>query len=628
MTLIVHWAQKSYWKSAVALLAYFALILLFWSVMYARVLGSDRNFSALSGFDKFRLFDYFIAESFLVIVVAVLLLNRSLASRIAFIPLLTAYQLLSSLQFLSFYFSHDFLILDALGNTGDANMLISPVSVLFLAAPLVFTALFFLLPFATGGVPCRSARERILLSGVLLTFGLLLHEVLEVIPPRRAAQATLQANRLYHNSPGLATARLLRQYLLPNRQPIGLTDEDIEQAIHHGFHYNKRSGYPLIKDWIYREPFPYPPSAVRGQANVIIIFAESLSARRLGAYGSTARDITPNIDRFARDNMRVVNYYNHTAATYRGIRGQLCSIFPTFCGIGGWDDSSDKIPNMKVHGLPKIFSQMGYRTIFIGSTPADQAKMEFQVKSIGFDDVLFKEAILEKYLVGESPLLQHRYLSDHQLFRALKLFLDKEARSNERLFVCVWNVETHANFEAASDGRRYPGGTNPVLDTTFNFDHAFGEFLEYFQGSRFNKDTLLILTADHAHMPSKEFVEVAGADYRAFFIDTIPLLVHDPFNELPSVFDAKQATSLDLAPSLLHMMRIPNQKNHFMGRSIFERQGETSVAYYGTFFYSIDREGVHDHTAGAMDESVQKSLRRFIRHTQQLEVRDNLWDSQ
>jgi arylsulfatase A-like enzyme len=366
---------------------------------------------------------------------------------------------------------------------------------------------------------------------------------------------------------------------------------------------------------------------VRGDANVIIIFAESFSARRIGAYGSTAPDITPNIDRFARDNMKVVNYYNHTAATYRGIRGQLCSMYPTFCGVGGWDDASDKIPNMKVNGLPQIFNQLGYRTAFIGSTPANQAKMEFQVKSIGFDDVLFKEAILEKYLVGESPLSQNRHLSDHQLFRALRLFLDGKARSNERLFVCVWNIETHPNFEVASDGRRYAGGANPVLDTAFNFDHAFGEFLEYFRGSRFNKDTLLILTADHAHMPSKEFVEAAGAGYTAFFIDTIPLLVHDPFDELPGVFDAKQATSLDLAPSLLQMMRIPNQKNHFMGRSIFERQRETSVAYYGAFFYSIDKDGVHDYLGGVMDASIQTSLRRFIRYTQQLEVRDNLWDS-
>src|SRR3546814_1683968 len=49
-------------------------------------------------------------------------------------------------------------------------------------------------------------------------------------------------------------------------------------------------------------------------------------------YGSTYPGLTPNLQALAGDTMVVDNYYNHTAATYRGLQGQMTSGFPRYGG--------------------------------------------------------------------------------------------------------------------------------------------------------------------------------------------------------------------------------------------------------------------------------------------------------
>src|SRR3546814_4486104 len=60
-----------------------------------------------------------------------------------------------------------------------------------------------------------------------------------------------------------------------------------------------------------------------------------MSARTLEPYGSTYPGLTPNLQALAGDTMVVDNYYNHTAATYRGLQGQMTSGFPRYGGSEG-----------------------------------------------------------------------------------------------------------------------------------------------------------------------------------------------------------------------------------------------------------------------------------------------------
>ena len=100
---------------------------------------------------------------------------------------------------------------------------------------------------------------------------------------------------------------------------------------------NVRIGYPFEKDYIYREEFPYEKIR-NNNPNIILIFTEGTSARLIGSYNKKYETLTPNIDSFAKQCMQVNNYFNHTAATFRGTFGQLASAFSIESGRnkGGW----------------------------------------------------------------------------------------------------------------------------------------------------------------------------------------------------------------------------------------------------------------------------------------------------
>jgi hypothetical protein len=59
--------------------------------------------------------------------------------------------------------------------------------------------------------------------------------------------------------------------------------------------------------------------------NIIIIFTEGFSAEVLDVYNNLDLNLTPNLNKLYERSLVFNNYYNHTAATYRGLRGQMIS---------------------------------------------------------------------------------------------------------------------------------------------------------------------------------------------------------------------------------------------------------------------------------------------------------------
>ena len=53
-------------------------------------------------------------------------------------------------------------------------------------------------------------------------------------------------------------------------------------------------------------------------------------------------------------------------------------------------------------------------------------------------------------------------------------------------------------------------------------------------------NTIVIVTADHAHVQEKPYVALVKNDptYKPYFVDTVPLLIYDPTHDLPAEYDA------------------------------------------------------------------------------------------
>lgn len=384
--------------------------------------------------------------------------------------------------------------------------------------------------------------------------------------------------------------------------------------------------YPLEKFMVYSRKLPFPSTGANdAPPNVIVLFLEGTSTRLIGAYGGNYPGLTPAMDRLATRSMQVRNYYNHTAATYRGLQGQLVSGYPA---VGGNDEGElwtseqgrQELTAIRYRSLPLILRENGYRTYFM-SPHYDKVGLNTMLRSLGFDKVYSFEDVSRQIAPGNPFYSVEGALSDHDQFHALQVLLKDHmmGHGKQPFFVGLYNFGTHAFLDIMPIGVKYRDGYNASLNKLHNLDNALGQFLDYFFASPYASNTILILTADHATYPEPSYRAVVGQDYQPLFVDTIPLLIYDPVHRLPPSFDAHQRTSIDFAPTLLHLLGIQYARNSFAGTSLFEPDPHAvRVAAIGNEFYAIDQTGVHPEasipaTSRTEFDAQKRSIQRYYK---------------
>lgn len=404
--------------------------------------------------------------------------------------------------------------------------------------------------------------------------------------------------------PGVAFVKVVYErlsHLQENKELFRRFEQGEVDAV---FPYRKDVAYPLQKFGLNSGPLPFPAVYTDKKPNIIVVFAEGFSARLMGTYQGIYPDLTPNLNRYSQKMLQVSNYYNHTAATYRGLKGQLTSTYTYFGGKmrGGWEDkerdNTANLVNLSYQSVANVLNSNGYDTVFFSPHMRHVSFGAF-LKALDFQEVYDFETMAT--LTGEAVSPHSRVeeaLRDKNIFGGLRTFLDQRFKSGDSkpFFVGTYNIGTHAFLDVTEGGLTYGDGNNRVLNRFHQFDYIMGEFLDYFFQSPFVDNTILIFTADHSTYPEPAYVRALKKDdITSYFVDEIPLLIHAPSLELPVKYDAHYRNSLDFAPTLMHLLGISNFTHSWLGQSIFD-QSKTrkySFAAVGHEFYKIDEAGVH-----------------------------------
>lgn len=346
----------------------------------------------------------------------------------------------------------------------------------------------------------------------------------------------------------------------------------------------------FLKSTIFKKPLPFNKTNDIQFPNIIVFFMEGVSAQLLNSYGNKYPNLTPNLDILANQSLIITNYYNHTAATNRGIRGSLIS------GYQNLDDlfkKNKQNKNIQRPSIATILNKHNYLTEFYIPHPKHVTNMYPMLQSLGFQKIYYLENIEGKFFNGKMILHPTNSVRDEDLMLAIEkeLKAKEQATLQQPFFIGVYNIETHAfqnNLE-----HPYADGENEVLNRIYNFDYQFGKFLTFFQQSSFAKNTLLIVTSDHATFPDPAYRKISKAQ---FFIDKIPLIIHAPFINLPKTYDVSGRNSIDFAPTLLHLLNINNEQNLFLGCSLFEqcKAQEFNVSAIGLNFFITDKNNLYE----------------------------------
>ncbi|MCN6273988.1 LTA synthase family protein [Escherichia coli] len=321
--------------------------------------------------------------------------------------------------------------------------------------------------------------------------------------------------------------------------------------------------------------------------NVIVIFAEGFSSEIIGNSKMAHFPITPNLDKLSTEALSFKNYYNHTAATFRGLRGQLTSGYQfrdglTDAGTGIAQLSNVEINNIYLHrqtSLPDILKEYGYKSYFIASTEKN-SPLNTMLKTLNFDKVLG---------MGDFIGYQRDRMTDKQTFNALQYFLRSQENKNERFFIGVYPSGTHHGQDSPNE--KYFDGSNPLYNKFYNYDFQLGKFVDFFRRSSFYGNTLLIITSDHSTFPSTEYKKSFNSDSR-YFVDKIPFLIIGK-NITPEVLDAGDENSLSFAPTILHMLGIQYSMNYFLGCSLLDKTCTSPFSHLsaiGSDYFNIGKE--------------------------------------
>lgn len=337
---------------------------------------------------------------------------------------------------------------------------------------------------------------------------------------------------------------------------------------------------------VYEQGFPHELlSNMPRRPNVILIFTEGMSARWMETYGGIHPGLTPNLDELAKKSLMFTNYYNHTAATFRGLRGQLTSGHQEADGYNddgtgiGQRDVSDDVIAVSRASVPELLRRHGYQSAFFLSQQEFLNKM---IETLGFDRTLGRDYLYDAHLGSVGP--KHpRYLSDSQLFAAM--IAELESLPDDRpFFAAAYNFETHAFLDGEL---KYPGGDNPVLNRFHTYDREVGIFVRNLMASKLHENTVIVFTSDHSTYPGPQAVKADGRKPR-HFVDTIPLMIYWKGAE-HRIIDAGGSNSLALAPSLLSLLGVREAPNRFLGCTLFEHCLLNRISNIGSEYIFTDR---------------------------------------
>ncbi len=400
--------------------------------------------------------------------------------------------------------------------------------------------------------------------------------------------------------------------------------EALRTAAGYGLQLRPEAPCPTTRSHIWQAPSQLAPRpGAPTKPNVVVLFVESLSARLLEPYGGAYPGLTPVLQRLAGRCSVVRGWQNHVTPTVTGLRGQLCSVFPAL-SYTPWAAAAVMPRSVRpTLCLPHLLATEGWRTMYWSHSRPETTWIRAQAHSWGFEETLFHQEVLDRWQKGATMARPDYGPSDRQLLAAVAQFLRSDEASARPFALAVSTIETHIGTEPGPDWKRYSGRDLPILHGLHNLDDALQPVVDAIAEGPRARDTILIVTSDHASYPSAALRAVAP-DIADSLFDEVAMVVCDPTHEWPRRLDWP-TTSLDFAPTLAQLLRLPNELTPWLGWSALGDRWRFEGAVgliYGKHLLTTGRSGSR---RGDEDEAGRAALVGAVQWTQQLEADGRGW---
>jgi arylsulfatase A-like enzyme len=361
----------------------------------------------------------------------------------------------------------------------------------------------------------------------------------------------------------------------------------------------------------------------RARPPIVLIVLDDLGYGDLGCYG--CKDIrTPNIDRLARQGVRLTDFYANGPVCTPTRAALLTGRYPQRAGLEWAISPGDHEPGLPVEetSLARMLKRAGYTTSLFGKWHLGYRR-EFGPLAHGFDEFFgFLSADIDHYshqeitgepdlYEGDRPVERKGYMTDLITERAVG-FINKHA--NKPFFLEVAYGAVHWPFQPPDrpdDVRTsetwYEGTRQDYARMLERVDAGVGAILAALERRRLADRTLVIFTDDNGGERLSEHGPLRG--FKGIVLEggiRVPCIARWPGRLPEGKVSAVPAMTVDLTATILTAAGAsPPEGRELDGIDLVPVLDGSRPAPERTLFWRIDRFGQH---------AARKGKWKYIRH--------------
>lgn len=283
------------------------------------------------------------------------------------------------------------------------------------------------------------------------------------------------------------------------------------------------------------------PAAPPTGQNVVLVFMESMSALLMERFGNT-QQLTPHLDSLYRESMAFSNFYSAGTHTNHALYATLYS-FPSIMKRNAMKGSA--IPSYS--GLPTVLRDNGYRTLFFMTHESQYDNMNAFFRSNGFDEIYAQENY------PKEKIANHFGVQDDFLFEYALPVLRKTAESGKPFFASLLTIANHPPYVVPDYFT--PRSDQPEWQVVEYADWSIGRFMDAVSREPWFDNTLFVFLGDHGKMLGQADCELPES------YNHVPFFIYGKGISPEERTDF--AGQVDVAPTLLGLLRVPYVQNNF-----------------------------------------------------------------
>jgi phosphoglycerol transferase MdoB-like AlkP superfamily enzyme len=297
------------------------------------------------------------------------------------------------------------------------------------------------------------------------------------------------------------------------------------------------------------------------QPNVVLIILESFGRDYCGFLNKEPR-FTPFLDSLSKFSLVFPNAYSSGTTSMESIP----AIFTSMPSLLDVPYINSAFQSNKLFGVHHYLSKNNYDCSFYYGT---------RNGSMGFDNFLKISGPIQYYGLNEYPKELYNQTFDGKWGiwdeDYLNYYANQLNQKPEPFFSSVFSLTSHDPYKIPEKYKnQFKGGELPIYQTVEYTDYSLRTFFQKAWKSKWFKNTIFIITADHPSHSVNEYFYTPTGKYE------VPLLIYAPGKIQPGWNDSITASHPDIMPTILSLTGVKEQF-FSMGKSLLDTTYRTAI---------------------------------------------------